>query len=449
MRARLVVAGAMVLAVATPAYAHRLDEYLQATLISVGRNRVQGQLRLTPGVAVFRTLIAGIDTDADGVISDAEQREYAARMLRDVSLAIDGTPLSVHLTSLRFASIAEMREGRGDIEIDFDAVVPSGGDDRRLTFENHHQPGISVYLVNALVTHDRAIRITGQHRNYEQSSYRLDYEQRGADAASPSRGWWAGIQGWVTGGIDASPARLLASPLRLGMRHIAEGTDHLLFLFVLMLPAPLVAVGKRWGRYAGVRQGVERLLRIVTAFTVGHSVTLVAAATGLVRVPSGPVEVLIAVSILVSAVHAARPLFPGKEAFVAGGFGLVHGLAFASTIVGYGIDPLHTVLTILGFNLGIEVMQLAVLVVTVPWLLSLARTSAYGGVRLGGSVLAGVAALGWIGERAFGFSDRVAPLIEGIVEHDAVLVVVLAVLAMAATAWDRARRVTPEISAAQ
>ena len=97
------------------------------------------------------------------------------------------------------------------------------------------------------------------------------------------------------------------------MRHIAEGTDHLLFLLVLLLPAPLVVSGLRWGPPAGVRRSLLRILGIVSAFTLGHSITVALAALNAINVPSRPVEVLIAVSILVSAVHAYRPIFPAKR----------------------------------------------------------------------------------------------------------------------------------------
>ena len=143
------------------------------------------------------------------------------------------------------------------------------------------------------------------------------------------------------------------------MRHIAEGTDHLLFLLVLLLPAPLLLTkGRRWGGFGGVGYSLRRLLLIVTAFTLGHSFTLLLGALGWVRLPSQPVEVLIAVSILVSAGHAVRPLFPGREAWVAAGFGLVHGLAFASTLANLHLEAGPMALSILGFNLGIELMQL-------------------------------------------------------------------------------------------
>jgi HupE / UreJ protein len=129
--------------------------------------------------------------------------------------------------------------------------------------------------------------------------------------------WWQGFKGMLS----------------LGMRHIREGTDHLLFLLVLLLPAPLLVRNRLWGEFGGTRYSLLRLVKIITAFTVGHSVTLLLGALGWLRLPQQPVEVLIAFSILVSAVHAIRPIFPGKEMYVAAGLGLVHGLAFATVLV--------------------------------------------------------------------------------------------------------------------
>jgi len=199
VKATLAAAGAMLLLSAlgaTPAYAHRLDEYLQATTISVGRDRVHAQIRLTPGVAVFPGVLAGIDTNRDGVISDAEQRAYAERVLRDLSLTIDGARLPLRLVASTFATPEAMKEGLGEIEVDFDAVVPGGAGDRRLTFENRHERRIGIYLVNCLVPRDRDIRVTAQSRNYEQSFYRLDYAQAGARAGALSLAGWSGPREW-------------------------------------------------------------------------------------------------------------------------------------------------------------------------------------------------------------------------------------------------------------
>ena len=117
----------------------------------------------------------------------------------------------------------------------------------------------------------------------------------------------------------------------LGIDHIEEGVDHQLFLLTLLLPAPLIAIGRRWTGVAPVKRAVRRITAITMSFTVGHSVTLALGTLGL-PVPQQAIESLIAVSILIAAVHAIRPIFPGREALIAGVFGLVHGLAFSATL---------------------------------------------------------------------------------------------------------------------
>lgn len=229
--------------------------------------------------------------------------------------------------------------------------------------------------------------------------------------------WWRGFR----------------SVLGVGVHHIAEGTDHLLFLLVLLLPAPLLAREKRWGDFGGLKRSLLQLLKIVSAFTVGHSLTLLIGALGWVRLPGQPVEILIAVSILVSAIHAVRPWFAGRETFVAAGFGLVHGLAFAGSIAEYGFSPWTLASTILGFNLGIELMQLAVVAVMIPWLILLARTKFYPLVRIIGAVFGGVAALGWIGQRAFGWSNPIEPFVNALAAHPLWIVATLAAIALFAT----------------
>ena len=202
------------------------------------------------------------------------------------------------------------------------------------------------------------------------------------------------------------------SMVKLGTQHIAEGTDHLLFLLVLLLPAPLLVTSGRWSRFGGVPYSLQRLLLIVTAFTVGHSLTLLLGSLGWVRLPSQPIEILIAVSILVSAAHAVRPLFPGREAWIAAGFGLIHGLAFASTLANLRLDTGPMALSILGFNLGIELMQLFIIGLTIPWLMLLSRTPAYSYVRVTGALLAGIAAVAWIVERTTEQPNMITQLLE-------------------------------------
>ncbi len=227
--------------------------------------------------------------------------------------------------------------------------------------------------------------------------------------------------------------RGFAAMFRLGARHIAEGTDHLLFLLALILPAPLVAAGRRWGGYAGAGTAFRRILKVVTAFTLGHSVTLVLGAMGWARLPGAVVESAIALSILFSAVHALVPIFRGKEVFIAGGFGLVHGLAFAATLTGFGFDPWILVSSVLGFNLGIEAFQLLVILAAMPALVLLARSRIYAPFRVAGAALTGVAAAAWFAERAFGWANPVAPLVEDVASHALWLLAGLFVLTVAAT----------------
>src|SRR6266567_2101886 len=305
-----------------------------------------------------------------------------------------------------------MKEGLGEIQIEFTVDLVRGGPERRIIFENHHQNEISVYLVNCLVPRDPNIRILAQSRNERQSFYQLDYAQAGGSSEPASLKGRATIRGWM-GAVG------FASIFRLGMRHIAEGTDHLLFLLALLLPAPLLVVGPRWAGFAAVHHSLLQILRVVTAFTIGHSITLAIAALGLVRVPSRPIEILIAVSILVSAAHALRPLFPGREAIIAAFFGLIHGLAFAATLGQLGLGWWPRLAGTLGFNLGIETMQLIVLASTMPSLVLLSRTPAYAILRTGGALFAGFASMGWIAERLLNVHSSVDVIVDG-VAHRAV-----------------------------
>lgn len=186
---KLGAAIAILAVAATPAPAHRLDEYLQGTIVSIERNRFQAQLTLTPGVAVFPFVMAGIDTDGNGIVSPQEQQAYAARILQDLSLAIDGVRLTPQLLAVRFPAVDEMKEGQGAIQLDFAADLPRGGRHRKLTFENRHLARIAAYQINCLVPRDRDLRITAQTRNYTQSVYQLDYDDGGAP--SESRLLWA------------------------------------------------------------------------------------------------------------------------------------------------------------------------------------------------------------------------------------------------------------------
>ncbi|MDO7854054.1 HupE/UreJ family protein [Hymenobacter convexus] len=333
-----------------------------------------------------------------------ELRAYLARHVRPVSP--DGRPWTVRVGELQVHAAEQTATGPyQELTAQLWLQPPAGASPRTFTLRYDvilHQVVTHVALVS--VRRDWEAGRVAADALTEVGIIRLDVVNNvipplEVNQGGAGGGWWAGFRGMVG----------------LGVRHIAEGTDHLLFLLVLLLPAPLLLDDKhrymnrrripmdvrrpRWGSFGGVRYSVWRLLAIVTAFTLGHSLTLLLGALGWVRLPAQPVEVLIAVSILVSAVHAWRPLFPGREAYVAAGFGLVHGLAFAGTLAGLHLPAGPLALSILGFNIGIELMQLLVIALTVPWLLLLSQTPAYPAVRVAGAAGAAIAAVAWILER--------------------------------------------------
>jgi hydrogenase/urease accessory protein HupE len=147
--------------------------------------------------------------------------------------------------------------------------------------------------------------------------------------------------------------------INLGLEHIITGYDHLLFLFSLLLLA---------GRFKDV-------LKIVTAFTVAHSITLTLAALGLVPVYPKWVESGIALTIAYIAVEnffVKSSRWRWALTFV---FGLIHGLGFARAISEIGFDKANMVTSLVSFNVGIELGQLAVVAIVLPLLLKLRRTS--------------------------------------------------------------------------
>jgi len=167
----------MVLCSVQPVGAHTLDEYVQATLISLEPGRVNLSVRLTPGTEVFDAVMKVVDTDADGVISVEESRRYADRVLGDLRLSIDGRRLTPSVVSVSVPPTERLREGMDAIRIELTAHLPEGGERRRLVLENHHLSGISAYLVNCLVPRDSRLEVQAQHRSSNQAAYQLDYVQ--------------------------------------------------------------------------------------------------------------------------------------------------------------------------------------------------------------------------------------------------------------------------------
>jgi HupE / UreJ protein len=334
--------------------------------------------------------------------------------------APDGRPWTVIVEG-----IVPVNESEPDVRVTLSMTPPSGAPVDRLTF--HYD-----VIFHHLITHTAVVTLAGDWRNGvlgEEPMLLGTMRDTNADLLiDRSGGSWS--QGF-------------GAMFRLGARHIAEGTDHLLFLLALILPAPLLAAGRRWRGYAGATTAFRRIVKVVTAFTLGHSVTLVFGALGWVRLPAAIVESAIAVSILVSAIHALLPIFRGREVYIAGAFGLVHGLAFASTLTGFGFDPLTLISSILGFNLGIEAFQLLIILLVMPCLVVMARTRVYEPFRIAGAGLTGIAAGAWFLERAFLWSNPVGPVVERMASHALWLLAGMVVLTIGATVAERAMNSIP------
>ncbi len=185
-----------------------------------------------------------------------------------------------------------------------------------------------------------------------------------------------------------------------GVWHIWIGIDHILFLVALALPAVMVRTNGRWEPVGSFRKALVSIVTIVSFFTLAHSVTLSLAALDVITLPSRFVESVIAGSI---AVAAAANLMPGlriREAALAFAFGLFHGFGFATVLGDLGLGREHMVLSLLGFNIGVELGQLAIICAIFPVFFLLRQRAAYGWIMRGGSVALIVLALIWLYERA-------------------------------------------------
>jgi hypothetical protein len=186
--------------------------------------------------------------------------------------------------------------------------------------------------------------------------------------------------------------------------HIWMGFDHLLFLLSLLLPAVLVrsrVPGATWTGAPTFRHAFWDVFRVVTAFTVAHSITLSLAALGVVSLPSRLVESAIAASVVLAALNNVRPVVFGGRWIIAFAFGLIHGFGFASVLADLGLPRDSLLLALVAFNVGVELGQLAIVAVFLPIAYALRDTWLYRRVILaGGSLLVAVLAALWLAERA-------------------------------------------------
>ncbi|MFC5499793.1 HupE/UreJ family protein [Caenimonas terrae] len=187
-----------------------------------------------------------------------------------------------------------------------------------------------------------------------------------------------------------------------GIWHIWIGYDHILFLLSLLLPSVLVRREGRWTGAPGLGGAVKEVLKVVTAFTLAHSITLSLAALQIISLPSRLVESAIALSVVFAALNNLRGTIESKRWVMAFAFGLIHGFGFASVLADLGLPQGALVLALVGFNGGVEVGQLAIVAVFLPLAYLLRGTGFYQrGVLKAGSLIVAAIATWWFVQRVF------------------------------------------------
>lgn len=389
-------------------------------LLDVQSHGINAEVQLPINELEF-ALDFGIGNNTDVLIE-----RYGSQLSRYLAAHIhaqspDGTPWMVQIGDMHIEAAEQTATGAyKELIVKVSLQAPQGQSARRLTLYYDA-------IIHQVVSHKTLVVIRQDWDNGILADNQSNVGIIQLDVASNTilplpinldeGSTWTGFKGMVN----------------LGIEHIAEGTDHLLFLLVLLLPATLLVSDKQWAGFGGTRYSIIRLIKMATAFTLGHSITLLLGAMNWVQLPQQPVEIFIALTILITAIHALRPIFPNKEIYVACGFGLVHGLAFATVLSDLNIGTTKMALSILGFNLGIEFMQLFVIILIVPWLIILSQHPAYKWFRIAGAIIAIVASLAWMIERITLSPNVIASFIQTIAEQSKWLL--LGLIGLSVVSW--------------
>lgn len=232
---------------------------------------------------------------------------------------------------------------------------------------------------------------------------------------------------------DPNILKALTGTIALGMQHIFIGTDHILFVLVLLIPAVMTySLVDGWSPVPSFRSGLWRVMKIATAFTLAHSITLTLGGLEIVSLPSKFVETTIALSIVATAFHNIKPIFANREPLIAFIFGIFHGFGFAGLLSDLGVGNGQRVLSLLGFNIGVEIGQAFIILLLFPALFLLRRTSIYVALLRLGSIALAVVATIWALERIFETSLGIDDVLEKFTRAPRVFVLVAIVTVIAA-----------------
>jgi hypothetical protein len=357
---------------AAAAQAHKpSDSYL---MLSVQGQRVAGQWDIALRDLDFAI---GLDADGNGEITWGEAKtkhaEIAAYALARVAISAGGAPCPTTATE----HLIDRHSDGGYAVLRFAADCP----------REPAELGVAYRLLFDLDRQHKGLLRLEARGDTRTAIFGPDNPRQVFDLARPSLG------------------QQLLDYLTAGVEHIWTGYDHILFLLSLLLPAVLVPCGREWRPTDGVRAALADVLRIVTAFTLAHSITLSLAALQVVAVPARISESVIALSVVLAAVNNLRPAVRRGRWIVAFCFGLAHGFGFASVLTDLGLHRGALATALIGFNLGVEAGQIAIVGAFLPLAYLLRDTRFYRRVVLAGGsgAIAALAAL-WFVERAFDLS---------------------------------------------
>ena len=240
---------------------------------------------------------------------------------------------------------------------------------------------------------------------------------------------------------DSSQWQNFRASIDLGVDHIRTGPDHVFFILALLLPAVLVLVASRWRPSPSFGYSLLRIVVVATMFTIAHSITFTLAGLDYLPLPPSKLtETVIALSIALAALHNLRPIFGHREWLFAFVFGLFHGMGFAGLIEELDINRSTQLVSLLGRNVGIEIAQLIIILLTFPLLFLLRRTRVYMPaftiVSVGLAVVSGI----WVIERVFEVDLRVSAAVDAALEWPRSLWVMLGLTAIAAVYQEYERR---------
>jgi hypothetical protein len=352
---------------AAQAAAHKpSDSYLKITS-RAGRLEIQWDIALKD-----LEFLVGLDRDDNGEITWREVRArraaIEAHVLQRLRIAADDTPCTLQSLDL----LASRHSDGGYAVLMLEADGAGGSDALTVAYS---------LLFDADPTHRGLVLFTkGDVASTHVLS--VDAPTLVLDAAGASL--WTSFVAFV----------------RVGVWHILIGFDHILFLATLLLPAVFEWRDRTWRPVTNLRSTFASVFKVVSMFTLAHSITLWLAVMGYVTLPSRLVEASIALSIVITAANNLYPVLPLSSWAIAFLFGLVHGFGFANVLLDLGLTSSSLALSLLGFNVGVELGQVAIVLAFLPLAFLVRDTAFYRRTVFGfGSVAVGVVGGLWTVER--------------------------------------------------